>query len=156
MTWLSFGERTYHPGSLRLDIRPVADVCGDVRALPFVSDAFAGVECWHVIEHLLPWEAEAAVAELARVTQPGGTVDIAVPDLQLCAKLLLTGDTGALDYIYSPRPDPALCHRFGYTPVTLAFLLRPHFEATFIPNRGEGWTDDYAIHVIGTPRKEVT
>jgi len=146
MTWLSFGPVAHHPGSLRVDIRPVADVVADIRNLPFADETFEGVECWHVLEHLLPWEANVAVREMARVTQPGGIVEIAVPDLKACARLVLIGNPGGVRMLYSAHPEPAQRHRYGYTAASLARLLCGHLEqVAFASNEG----DEYAIHMTG-------
>ena len=122
--WLSFGERTEHPGALRVDIRPVADEVADIRALPYADECFDGVECYHVLEHLVPHEAQIAVRELWRVLKPGGVLMVAVPNLLACATALLRGDMAVLNNIYSPDSEPAQRHRWGYVPATLAALLR--------------------------------
>jgi SAM-dependent methyltransferase len=51
------------------------------RPLPYPDGAFEAVFGSHVLEHLTPGEAEAALRELHRVLQPGGIIRIAVPDL---------------------------------------------------------------------------
>jgi SAM-dependent methyltransferase len=147
MTWLSFGERTYHPGSLRLDIRPVADIMGDGLRLPFADRSFDGVECYHVLEHLLPWDGARLLAEMARVTQPGCPVEVAVPDMQKCANALVHGHTSVLDIIFSPRAELALCHRMGYTPTLLAQAMLKHLRGVdFLPQRAE---DVLEIRLVG-------
>jgi SAM-dependent methyltransferase len=147
VTWLSFGERTDHPGSLRLDIRPVADVQGDGLRLPFAAASFEGVECYHVLEHLLPRDGSRLLAEMARVTQPGGPVEVAVPDMQKCANALVHGHTSVLDIIFSPRAELALCHRMGYTPTLLAQAMLKHLRGVdFLPQRAE---DVLEIRLVG-------
>jgi predicted SAM-dependent methyltransferase len=127
--WLSFGERTEHKGALQVDIRPVADLVEDIRKLSFKDGRFDGVECYHVIEHLLPGEALGAVAELHRVMKPGATLDIATPDLAACARLVLQGNTQILLNIFSPHEDEEQRHRWGYTPQMLKALVA---EAGFV------------------------
>ena len=51
------------------------------RPLPYPDGAFEAVFGSHVLEHLTPGEAEAALHELRRVLRPGGIIRIAVPDL---------------------------------------------------------------------------
>jgi len=46
-----------------------------------------------------------------------------VPDMAACALTLLKGDLAVLRNIYSPHPEPAQQHRWGYTVATLAILL---------------------------------
>lgn len=54
---------------------PEADVrLGSVLALPHVSRSFDIVVCNDVIQHISPEDAVPALAELARVTRPGGAV----------------------------------------------------------------------------------
>ncbi|HET8990202.1 MAG TPA: class I SAM-dependent methyltransferase [Acidimicrobiales bacterium] len=60
------------PGSAR-----AAVVQGDALALPFADGAFDRVICSEVLEHIP--EDRAAMAELARVLRPGGTMAITVP-----------------------------------------------------------------------------
>ncbi len=128
MRWLSIGARTEHPGSVRVDIRSVADVVADVCRLPFADGSFEGVECFHVLEHLLPDGARVALSELYRVCRLGGDVEIAVPDLLACARTLLSGNEQVLLNIYSPDPQEAQQHRWGYTPRSLVELLRPRLR----------------------------
>ena len=56
----------------RHDGSAVRYAVGDVAALEFPDDAFDGVRCERVLQHLA--EPDRAVAELARVTRPGGRV----------------------------------------------------------------------------------
>jgi SAM-dependent methyltransferase len=147
VTWLSFGARTYHEGSLRVDIRPVADVQADVLRLPFADGVFEGVEFYHVLGHLWPWTAEQALGELARVTRSGCPIEVAVPDLLRCAALLLHGKPEALNLIYSPSREAAQCHRFGYTPSSLARLLARRLRHVRFLDRSP--TDPHEVRMAG-------
>jgi SAM-dependent methyltransferase len=51
---------------------PIRYVAGDVAALDLPSDSFDGVWCERVLQHVA--DADRAVAELVRVTRPGGRV----------------------------------------------------------------------------------
>lgn len=54
----------------------------DVRKrFPYSDNTFHFVYTSHLLEHLLPAEAEFCVSEIYRVLKPGGIVRIAVPDL---------------------------------------------------------------------------
>ena len=59
-----------------------AQLIGDVQEMTPVGDAaFASVVCSQVLEHVPdPW---AAVAEMARVLRPGGTLILSVPHLSM-------------------------------------------------------------------------
>lgn len=65
--------------TLRTDVRstPAADEVADVLALPYDDDAFDAAIAHHVIEHVQ--EPARALANLARVVVPGGTIEVAVP-----------------------------------------------------------------------------
>lgn len=52
-------------------------VQGDARSMPFEDGAFDRVIASEVLEHIV--EDDAAVAEIARVTKPGGLVAVTVP-----------------------------------------------------------------------------
>lgn len=122
--WLSFGEKTEHFGALRIDSRPVADQVHDIRDLSaFQKSSFAGVECHHVLEHLLPWDAPIALGELHKVMRPGATLEISVPDLALCSRLVLEGNTQIFENIFSPHEEEEQRHRWGYTMSTLTNVL---------------------------------
>lgn len=61
---------------------------GDARAMPFPSESFDRVLASEILEHI--HEDEAAIAEIARVTKPGGRVAVTVPrnwPEQVCWKL---------------------------------------------------------------------
>lgn len=62
---------------LDLQPEPHVTVVGDVTALPFPEASFGAVVCVHVLEHV---ERDLdAVAELHRVTRPGGWLLVNVP-----------------------------------------------------------------------------
>ena len=52
-------------------------VQGDARSMPFDDDSFDRVIAAEVLEHIV--DDEAAMAEIARVTKPGGLVAVTVP-----------------------------------------------------------------------------
>lgn len=67
-----------------LDIDPrglsAGGVCGSALTLPFADDSFEIVGAFDVVEHCEP--ESVALAELARVLKPGGTLMISVPAYQ--------------------------------------------------------------------------
>jgi len=68
------GARAGHDGS------PVRYVRGDVSALDYGDDTFDGVWCERVLQHVP--NADAAIAELVRVTRPGGRICLIDTDWQ--------------------------------------------------------------------------
>ena len=52
-------------------------VQGDARAMPFADESFERVIAAEVLEHIV--EDDAAIAEIVRVTKPGGLIAVTVP-----------------------------------------------------------------------------
>lgn len=116
MTWLGFGARGEHEGVLLVDIRPgVGAAIEDVRHLSFGDATFDGVEFHHVLEHLTPEDGAIALLELWRVLKPGGRLELSCPEMAACAQTLLAGNLAVLINIFSPHPEDAQRHRWGYT-----------------------------------------
>ena len=69
------------PGATGLDANPKshADVIHDLGAIPypFADDEFDKIVCRHVAEHVP--DVMAFVAELHRITKPGGSIQIVTP-----------------------------------------------------------------------------
>ena len=70
--------------------RPGVDVVGLVTDLSMFTDgSVTEVYASHVYEHLgMRQELSTALNEVARVLKPGGTLSIAVPDLEILMKIL--------------------------------------------------------------------
>ena len=68
-----------------------ADVAtADVTGLPFEYNVFDKVTCIAVMQYLNPEEVDMAIAELTRVTKPGGLLVIHVKDLWSPTGLIIT------------------------------------------------------------------
>lgn len=82
----------------------------------------------HVIEHFFQWEADAVIAEWKRLLEPGGKIVLELPNIALCAQNLLAGFPDQITmwglYGDGSHRDPYMCHKFGYTPRTIASLLK--------------------------------
>ncbi len=62
----------------------------DVRlGLPYPDATFDAAYVLHVLEHLMPRDAERLVAELLRVLHPGGILRVSVPDLESASRWYL-------------------------------------------------------------------
>jgi SAM-dependent methyltransferase len=90
------------PGWVNMDIRPVPGaIQGDLRSgLPLPD---AGVDCIaaiHLIQDLPYPDIAPALAEMRRVLKPGGTLRLAVPDLDRAIRAYLAGDAA---YWYVPE-----------------------------------------------------
>jgi SAM-dependent methyltransferase len=64
-------------GEIDLDATRIGAVQGNALCLPFADGTFDRVLCSEVLEHIE--DDEGAMAELARVLKPGGTMAITVP-----------------------------------------------------------------------------
>lgn len=99
-----------------------------LNPLPLDSEIADEVHNYHFIEHVYQWEAPALVAEFYRLLKPGGCLIMELPNLALSAGNLLRGlpDQYCMFGLYGdPGPkDPFMCHRWGYTPKTIADLLK--------------------------------
>ncbi len=97
---LNFGcGRVYHPEWINLDTAPDSSevIAHDVRrAFPYPADSFDGLYGSHVLEHLQPQAGMRLLRECFRILKPGGIVRIAVPDLEVIARLYLQSLEGAL------------------------------------------------------------
>ena len=82
----------------------------DMRALPFGDATFASVACIQAIEHVP--DPERALAEIARVLEPGGTAVLITPNRLTFA-----------------RPDEIIdpYHYVEYAPAELGARCAPHF-----------------------------
>ena len=63
----------------QLGVQPKELVQADVRKLPFADGKFDGVVAFSILEHLKADELREAVAELARVLEPGGRLLVGCP-----------------------------------------------------------------------------
>lgn len=112
------------------------DVIADLRAMDFAPEYADEILSVHVIEHFYPWEAEALLAHWRSILKPGGLLVLECPNILTAAQALVNeperaglgeGKDGQLAMwpIYGDPgwKDPLMCHRWGYTPVTLKDLL---------------------------------
>jgi SAM-dependent methyltransferase len=105
------------------------DVTADVRALPFADDYADEAMAIHVIEHFYVWEVPDLLKEWRRVLKPGGRLVLECPDLtRVLAHLVsrLAGfevpDRFTMWPLYGDPSyrDPLMCHKWAWTPATLA------------------------------------
>lgn len=120
---------------VRLDIDPgmKPDIVASLTDLGQIGQ-FDVVYTSHCVEHLYPAEVRVALAEFHRVTKPGGSVIVIVPDLEgVCATedVLFEcpiGPITGLDLIYGCRFDAHrstyMAHHSGFVSQTLEAALR--------------------------------
>ena len=80
---------TFHRDWINIDSAPESkDVAAVdvIDGLPFSDGSFDAVYCSHMLEHLEARQGLALLAQMYRVLRPGGTVRVAVPDLETIAR----------------------------------------------------------------------
>lgn len=119
--------RTRRPGYVSIDADPDsgADHVAMAWALPIPDGQVVHLIAADVLEHVLPWQVEATLAEWRRVLQPGGRATIRVPNLAELGRRLWRGeDLGdTIRNIYGGHrwgPDGRWDqHHHGWTPERL-------------------------------------
>lgn len=113
------------------------DVICDLRQLSsFKNDTADEILSVHVVEHFWRWEVLDVLKEWVRVLKPGGKMIVECPNLLSAAEELLrnpevasgSGKEGQRSmWVFYGDPawkDPLMIHRWGYTPQSLAVLMR--------------------------------
>lgn len=125
---LGCGDRVIHlPGWFNVDLRPPAKpgaafaLCV-VGSLPVADGAIDLVYASHVLEHIRRPDTAAVLAEWRRVLRPGGTLRIAVPDLEVAFRTYLEG-----------QPDAGIAqgdldHQLGQLYGRQDFFWNTHFQ----------------------------
>ncbi|MCR6629912.1 MAG: hypothetical protein NVV74_07585 [Magnetospirillum sp.] len=127
-------------GYVNVDVRPdsAADVVTDAwRVDVFTPEAGVLVYSRHMLEHLDPEDARRTLAAWRGLLQPGGMLNVIVPDIVFCARQLLglAQSTFHDQFVHACGSlwgwrDPARggnredAHRWGYTEDSLAAELR--------------------------------
>lgn len=133
---LDLGAGSKHnEGYLRVGLESDHDVVTDLRRLPFPDDYADEAMAIHVVEHFHLWDVVPTLIEWRRVLKPGGLLVLELPDLMKCCRAFVR-DAGASPrnslwgmFGDSKHQDPLMLHKWGYTPDTLAALMR---EAGFV------------------------
>ena len=131
-TW--FGDQY---DEVRLDIDPEMkpDIVASLTDMSVIPDgSFDVVYTSHCVEHLYPADVKLAMAEFKRVTAPGGSVVVIVPDLEdvpVSDEPLFECPIGwlsGLDLIYGCRYDAArstyMAHHSGFTAPLLEKVMQ--------------------------------
>ncbi len=139
---LHIGGREKKPGWVNMDILPnpgIVDVLGSCTDLSaFVDSTVTEVYASHVFEHLdHVSELSRAIVEARRVLRPGGLLYVAVPDLEVLARLLLRPRLGVAErwelirMFYGAQTDSADYHKMGFTfDILKQFLEQDGFTNT--------------------------
>jgi SAM-dependent methyltransferase len=91
----------------QLGVHPKELVRADIRALPFSDRFFDGVVAFSILEHLKAPELRDALAELARVIEPGGRLLVGLPAVHrvMNAAFAAIGFTEIDDHHFSGLPE---------------------------------------------------
>ena len=129
------------PGYVNVDVAAERrgrqpDVLCDIRDLSAFADNHADeVMAIHVIEHFYRWEVVGLIKEWVRVLKPGGQLVLECPNLlSACEALLANPEQAAQPGQAGSRTmwclygdpswqDPLMCHRWLYTPQSLAQVM---------------------------------
>ena len=92
------------------------DYVGDAaKRMPFADDTFECIYASHILEHVPWYKTEEALREWVRVLQPGGTLEVWVPDgLKIAAAFVDAETSGGTDfrndgwYKFNEQEDPCL------------------------------------------------
>lgn len=99
-----------------------------LNPLPLDGACADELHSYHFLEHVYRWEAPHLVAEFRRLLKPGARLVLELPNIEAAARNLLAGlnDQMAMWPLYGDpgHRDPYMCHRWGYTPATVAALLK--------------------------------
>lgn len=129
------------PGYVNVDVAAERrgrqpDVLCDIRDLSAFPDNHADeVMAIHVIEHFYRWEVVGLIKEWVRVLKPGGQLVLECPNLLSACEALLANPEQAAQpgqggsrtmWCFYGDPswqDPLMCHRWLYTPQSLAQVM---------------------------------
>lgn len=129
------------PGYVNVDVAPsrngrTPDVLCELSVLDvFEDDSADEILAVHVVEHFWRWEVVAVLREWVRVLKPGGRMILECPNLlTACEEMLRDPVAGAgpgkegqrTMWVFYGDPawqDPLMCHRWNYTPQSLAVVM---------------------------------
>lgn len=123
------------PGYTGVDAvaRPAADIVAPAWAIPLEDGVADEIMAIHLIEHMVPWQAEDAIREWARLLKPGGRLVMEQPDIIKCCQNLIDGVKGkhpdqmGLWGIFGDArsKDEFMLHRYGYSFESLRAMVKP-------------------------------
>lgn len=90
----------YHPDWINIDIAPLGPgvIAHDLSSgVPLADNSSDAVYHSHVLEHIRRPEATGFMRECYRVLKPGGTIRVAVPDLERIARAYIERLEGSLE-----------------------------------------------------------
>lgn len=123
-------------GFSSVDLTPEADYIHDLSQMPwpFPDASCEALLASHVLEHFSRDQGARFLAECARILKPGGTLAIAVPDMDRFIDAKLTRDFRPLGGYFwtdlnhlcggdASEQNPFMRHRYMYSWASLAWAL---------------------------------
>jgi SAM-dependent methyltransferase len=126
-------------GYVNVDVAPSRngmkpDVISDLHKLTFEDASSDEILSIHVVEHFWRWEVVDILKEWVRVLKPGGKMVLECPNIKSACEQFLkdvkaagTGrESQKTMWVFYGDPgwkDPLMCHRWGYTPMSLASVM---------------------------------
>lgn len=120
-------------GFVNVDLED-ADLIHDIREpLPFKENRADEIHGYHIIEHFLPWEAPAVLADWFRVLKPGGLLVLECPCLDKIVRHIahhaIEGKLPPPPIMWGLYGDPRykneyMLHRWCYSVGELAGILQ--------------------------------
>jgi predicted SAM-dependent methyltransferase len=99
-----------------------------LNPLPLADGCADELHSYHFVEHVYRWEATNLLAEFHRLLKPAGALVLELPNIAAAARNLIAGmdDQMAMWPLYGDwsHRDPYMMHKHGYTPGTIATLLK--------------------------------
>lgn len=150
---LYVGSRNYKPEGFHtvdIDLSMNPDIHADItKRLPLDDGVADELVAGHVLEHLEWPDSFFTLAEFARVLKVGGSVQVAIPDLDLLLRMLHRGDNAfhvaGLLYGVGARYNVWEKHRYGFTQGMMISILETLGFSDFdwwnsdIPDASNGW-----------------
>lgn len=101
---------------------------GDLAALPYSDQRFRGVLAWYSVIHTPPHQLPGVIAELARVTRPGGSVLLGFQagNGQETVRRAYGHHVTLTSYLHDPAATAGLVIRQGFT-ISARLTREPRF-----------------------------
>lgn len=113
---------------VNIDIRRLdgVDVVCDLRLLPYSSDSIDEIYMKEILEHFSCVDVDHILSKCYWWLRPGGKLWIKVPDLEECAKVILSGDRvdEIILRLYGGQQHEYNFHKCGFTKKTMTNKLK--------------------------------
>lgn len=123
------------PGYVNIDVvderaKKKPDIQHDITKIHelYDKDSVDEILAVHVIEHFYLWEVHDLLSSWKSILKPGGRIVLEAPDLQKAVYHLINNPGKpqlSMWALYGDPSwkDPLMCHKWAYTPDSLAFIL---------------------------------